>query len=295
MALLKTEPSQPVRTLEELLAIAHAMEREAATRYAELAQRMLAEGDRALAEVFERLAAEERGHLDSVVRWSEAEKGRAPDPALLPRQLPETFDDEGVSATDPRLLTSYRALSMAVRNEERAFAFWTYVAAHAERPEIRTAAEAMAHEELDHVATLRRERRRAFHAERSSAATVRGAPASPDLAALEQRLAELLEDRAEAVEAAQAESLQEFAREARRNALDLRRVPALSAALSGPPGRIPGDAAALSELLVDRYLEAAERLRDEDDLVRAQALARSAIVRLAWLREDLSGIGRPGR
>ena len=34
---------------------------------------------------------------------------------------------------DPRVLTAYRSLAMAVRNEERAFAFWTYVAAHAEQ------------------------------------------------------------------------------------------------------------------------------------------------------------------
>ena len=57
---------------------------------------------------------------------------------------------------------------MAVRNEERAFAFWSYVAAHAEVAEVRQAAETMAHEELGHVSILRRERRNAFHAERRS-------------------------------------------------------------------------------------------------------------------------------
>src|SRR5215208_2938626 len=97
MSLLKTEPPAPVRTLEELFAIAYAMEHEAATRYAEIAERMRREGNPALAEVFERLSADEHGHLDSVVHWSERQKGRPPDPALIRWRLPETFDDEGAS------------------------------------------------------------------------------------------------------------------------------------------------------------------------------------------------------
>ena len=175
MSLLKQEPAGSVKSLEELFAIAAAMEQEAATRYAEIAARMRQEGDPALAEVFERLSADEQGHLDSVVHWSEKTKGQAPDPARIRWELPETFDDEGAATAHPRLLSAYRALSMAVRNEERAFAFWSYVAAHAEVPEIRQAAEAMAHEELGHVATLRRERRSAFHAERRQAHAGAGA------------------------------------------------------------------------------------------------------------------------
>ena len=54
------------------------------------------------------------------------------------------------------MTTPYRALAMAVRNEERAFAFWSYVAAYSEDSEIKKAAEAMAREELGHVSTLRK-------------------------------------------------------------------------------------------------------------------------------------------
>ena len=107
---------------------------------------------------------------------------------------------------------------MAVRNEERAFAFWSYVAAHAEAPEIRQAAETMAHEELGHVATLRRERRRAFHAERrqaDSAGTDEKGGAS--LATLERRLADLLESLAAKASPQERARLQEFAEEARRH------------------------------------------------------------------------------
>src|SRR5215213_1184306 len=83
MSLLKTEPPAPVRTLEELFAIAYAMEHEAATRYAEIAERIRHEGNAALADVFELLSADENRHLDSVVRWSERQNGKAPDPALI--------------------------------------------------------------------------------------------------------------------------------------------------------------------------------------------------------------------
>ena len=147
------------------------------------------EGNPVLAEVFERLSVEEKGHVEGVMRWSESQRGTAPDPALIRWQLPETFDDEGISTTNPRLLSAYHALAIAVRNEERAFAFWTYVAAHAGTSEDWQAAEAMAHEELGHVAILRRERRRAFHAERSVQSAPLGNDGVGDLAALERRLA----------------------------------------------------------------------------------------------------------
>lgn len=66
--------------------------------------------------------------------------------------------------------------------------FWTYAAAHAPSEEIRQAAERLAREELGHVATLRRERRRAFHEMRhAEAGSVR-----EDLPTLEGRLSELL-------------------------------------------------------------------------------------------------------
>jgi hypothetical protein len=43
----------------------------------------------------------------------------------------------------------------------------------------------------------------------------------------------------------------------------------------------------LAELLTERYLEAADNMRDEHALERVQALAGRAIARLAWLRTDL--------
>ena len=201
------------------------MEHEAATRYAEMARRLRREGNPSLADVFEGLAAEERGHLASVVHWSEKERDKAPDPTLVCWKPPETFDDEGASTTDPRLLSAYRSLSMAVRNEERAFAFWTYVAAYAKDREIRRAAETMAGEELDHVATLRRERRRAYHADRAAARERKIPDAVEEMAALERHLAERLQLRAAAAQSMKAARLQKLALEAIAIAEELTRSP----------------------------------------------------------------------
>jgi len=291
MSLLKTEPSTPVKTLEELFAIAHAMEHEAAERYADIAGRMNDEGNPELAAVFERLSADEKGHLDQVAHWSEQVRGKAPDPALIRWKLPETFDDEGAATIDPRLQNAYRALAMAVRNEERAFAFWSYVAAQATVPEIQQAAEAMAREELGHVATLRRERRRAFHANRSADAGSVGREPAQDAAFLEQRLAELLEPLAALAPEAEQIRMRAFVGEARGHTLELEGTP-----IATPAGSLlqvlPDSPIALAELLTERYLEAADSVRDEGELLRVQRFAGRAIARLVWLRSDLPELRR---
>ena len=245
------------------------------------------QGDTSLADVFEHLAAEERGHLASVVHWSQREKGNAPDPALIRWKIPETFDDEGTATTDPHLLRAYGALAMAVRNEERAFAFWSYVAAQSITPEVRRAAETMAHEELGHVATLRRERRRALHVERSGAeAQTADRNAIPEMAALERRLADLLDPRSATLALLNRARLEGLVVEARRHAAELEAFPSAIRGLS-PVREVPDDPVILAELLTERYLEAADAVRDEESIERMQALAGRAIARLAWLRTDL--------
>lgn len=164
---LRAEPPGPVRTLPELFAVAAAMEAEAAARYTAMAVEMQALGLAAQAEVFRRLAAAERGHAEHVRNLAEDVTGALPDPANLP-WLPEaSFDlEEAQAFAAYGRAPAYRALSLAVRNEDRSFAFWSYVAAQATEPEVQQAAERLAREELLHAAMLRQERRRAFHAER---------------------------------------------------------------------------------------------------------------------------------
>lgn len=56
MGLLKTEPQGVVESLPELMAIAKAMEDEAACRYRQLARRMQSIGNKAVEDVFAHLA-----------------------------------------------------------------------------------------------------------------------------------------------------------------------------------------------------------------------------------------------
>ncbi|CCD86233.1 conserved protein of unknown function [Bradyrhizobium sp. ORS 285] len=279
--LLKSEPAGNLHSLNEMFALANAMEQEAADRYIELAEEMQRQGRGELAQVFTELAAAEREHVDSVVTWSHARTGHAPDASLVRWQAPETFDADAVAEIErSRLMTPYRALSMAVRNEERAFAFWSYLAAYSDSADVRTASEAMAREELGHVATLRKERRRAYHREidaRRAPSMV--APSEPVAAGqLEHRLAELLGEMATPRRGPQADRMRELAQEAAAMATggaDLIRLPAALA---------QADAAVIAEALADGYLDQAERATEPGQLDLLQRLAAQAIARLAWLR-----------
>lgn len=159
-------PGAALKSVDEMLAVAQAMEREAAARYAMLADCMRRVDQREIAELFAGLAAEEQGHVDSVDRLAERTLHRGPDPSLVHGALPKTFarEDEANAAA---LLSPYRTLSIAVRQEERAFSFWTYVAAQSDNSALREMAEMFARQELIHAAKLRHARRKAFHAERA--------------------------------------------------------------------------------------------------------------------------------
>jgi rubrerythrin len=284
-SLLKTPPPDAVRSLDELFAIAQFMEHEAATRYTQLSVRMRAEGNAQLAELFERLASDERGHEASVLNWSERRSGKAPSPAAIRWALPETFDAETAGdLTSSRLTDSYRVLSMAVRNEERAFALWSYIAAAAEMPEIQGAAERMAYEELEHASLLRRARRVAFHAERAAGLHERPLPVEALLAQaarLETKLANQLRQLADGLAGDDASRARELAAQTRAMA------DAVAALLSAPDDATTFedlDASTMAERLVENYLDIGDRSRDEAVVAGVQTLARQAIGRLAWLR-----------
>ncbi|HEY1364812.1 MAG TPA: ferritin family protein [Xanthobacteraceae bacterium] len=282
MSLLKAEPAGTIRSVEELFALAYAMGQDAAGQYAALALEMRRQANAGLVQVFEQLAAEQRSHVEAVTRWSQSRLGKKPDPSLIHWKGPETFDtDTAAEIAASRLMTPYRALSMAVRNEERAFAFWSYVAARAERDETKQAAETMARQELERVAMLRKERRRAYHDERRGTqppSRLNDASDRIDAGALERRLAELLADLAKRLDGPTAERARELSVETR--------------SMSGDAdgfGRFPvetgtRDVQAIAEALADAYLEGADAAADQERLDCLQGLARRSIVRLAWLR-----------
>ena len=285
-SLLKSEPAGTLRSLDELFALAHAMENEAANRYGELAEDMRRQNKDDLASVFTQLAAAEREHVESVARWSRSRRGKAPDPALVQWEGPETFDENtATEVKTSRLMTPYRALAMAVRNEERAFAFWSYLAAYSEDPEIKKASETMAKEELGHVAMLRKERRRAYHREydRKSGEPGGAAQSAVDGRRLELRLAAQLAD----IERRLAGPAAVRAKELLDQTMGM-------AEEAGHVGSFPGtleqrDAHAVAEALVDAYLEGAENSNDETRVEALQELAGKAIARLAWLRSLAAG------
>ncbi|MEX0406710.1 ferritin family protein [Aquibium sp. LZ166] len=274
MSLLKSEPFAAVESMEELLAIAYRMEQEAIENYTELAERMVGEGRPDMVAVFGQLKSEESGHLDNVVEWSERISGSRPDLANLKWVPAETFDDEGASAVAPELLTAYRAFSMAVRNEERAFLFWTYVAAQTDQERLRQAAEQMAREELGHLTILRRERRRAFHAERKA----RGDMTPAELPKLELRFSDLL-DAAGGQSKGVDDTFRNLMEEARERSFLLGRAPlGISPLLNdGVSEEVAGRLVPLCELLLDCYLDFAERLSSEEDRARAQSYAAQLI------------------
>lgn len=268
-----------VASMAELLALARSMEQEAIDGYVALSSRMRELGRPELAAVFDALVSEEEGHLNNVDNWQNA-LGQVATP--LPVHPPEElFDDEGAGIVAPELLSAYRAFSMAVRNEERAFVFWTYVAAHANSDEIRQASERMAREELGHVAKLRRERRQAFHRERSTALNISEA----DLPQLEKRLARHLHSMAAAAQASERARWQELGEQADDRARSVAEH-AFGTAFrpEKPPQNALENALPLCEFLTDCYLDLAERSNDEQDAGRARAFAAEVIHCLRLVR-----------
>ena len=167
-SLLRDDPGIDVVSMSTLVAIARAIEDEAVRRYALLAELMDRRGDPATAAAFRAMEEEERRHVVAVDRWA-ASVEEPPAAAVdfewvLPADLSNSWEDIAGSA----LLTPYRAFAVAVENEERAFAFYAYLAANAENDRIKAEAEKLGSEELRHAALLRRWRRRAYHRERGT-------------------------------------------------------------------------------------------------------------------------------
>jgi rubrerythrin len=142
-----------VRSISELYAHAICIEREAAERYAQFAERMTDLGKDDVAETFARLAAIEGEHLATLER---ATGGTA---------LPEVSSDgyRWIEAGPPddaarelvlRLMTPRQALTIALGAELRAEAFFEQVMMTAGEPALRALAAEMAREELEHVLAI---------------------------------------------------------------------------------------------------------------------------------------------
>lgn len=140
---------------EALYAHAIAIEREAAERYSELAERMDDEGREDLARFFAELAKMEAEHLETLERRT---AGLAL-PAIAPGE--HLWLQDGAPEAAPhdlvfRLMTPRQALAIALAAERRAQAFFEGICWSAADPALRTLAHEMAAEEREHVALIAR-------------------------------------------------------------------------------------------------------------------------------------------
>jgi rubrerythrin len=267
-----------MRSVKELLAVTEALERESAAHYRALSARMARRGDAAMASLFDMLAGIADSHANHIAERCRALLGHSPEPVPLTWDVPAHYkgEDEVRGAT----LGAYQALAFAVRNEERAFAFHTYVAAEAENPELRALAEELARDELKHAALLRHHRRRAFHARRPSALEV---PRSVEAL---RSLARRWDTEAAAAHAALAMVLDKAGAHAdaaifRRLAADEDPAASATTAADIPKLRSAVDGLRLLEEGFERYALIAERADDEHVMAEAQQLAAQMVARLA--------------
>jgi rubrerythrin len=139
----------------ELYAHAIAIEREAAERYSELAERMDDEGREELARVFGELAQMEAEHLEALERRT---AGLAlPD---IPQDRYQWLESGGPETARHelvfRLMTPRQALAIALAAERRAQAFFEEIAWSAADPALRALAREMLSDEGEHVEIVRR-------------------------------------------------------------------------------------------------------------------------------------------
>jgi rubrerythrin len=164
--LLRSDRVPEVRSVRELVGIAKLIEAQAIHCYRTLARQMARRGHAETARAFLRMAAEAEAHAATVDRLTDRVDIGAGDTGSLGVLLPEfavSWDDVRESA----LLTPYRALALAVKNEQRAFAFYSYLAARAQDPAVAKEAERLGLAKLGHAAALRRWRRAAYRDERA--------------------------------------------------------------------------------------------------------------------------------
>jgi len=309
-------PIEEIDSIDGLMAIAVGMEHEAATRYEQLAWVMGERGETELAAVFDNLAKLEREHEAGLGRWADREGRTKPLPAAFAWRMPETFGDEA-DGMGAHTLTPYRALGIAVQNEERAFTFYSYLAAMAEDSDIRLRAEALAREELSHVHQLRVLRRRAFHMDRTLPRAPRRARDEAELARLAhglERSSAELDDGVAAILDANGEPgaagmlrRQAGAARLRANQFGAARPAQGSASAEGMRATGLLEAGALTVLgalklalrnaeeVAEAYMATAEHASDDTLMNEAQGLAQQAVAHLAVIRSLMDDYKRRQR
>jgi len=140
------------RTLEEFMATALVMEREAAQRYNEIADAMETHNNREVAQLFRTMAGYEAKHAETIMaemNWVEAPG--VPPGAWPAMESPEMIPNDAVHY----LMHPWHALDLALAAEQRAEAFFAELARVADNESVRRAALELREEESEHVVMVK--------------------------------------------------------------------------------------------------------------------------------------------
>jgi len=142
------------RTLEDFMAQALAMEREAVERYTEFADAMEMHNNREVATMFRTMAGYEGKHAEQIMAemgWKEAPEPPAGGFGWSGFEAPETVPIDEVHY----LMQPWHALQLALAAEQRAEAFFGELAKAATTESVRRAALELQAEEREHVELVR--------------------------------------------------------------------------------------------------------------------------------------------
>lgn len=144
----------PPKTLDELMAVALAIELDAVERYTEFADTLETHNNREVAALFRTMAGYEAKHVTQVMLtmgWKE------PPPLARERfEWPGFESPEAVPVDEVHyLMQPWHALQLALAAEQRAEAFFAELVRMAPNADLRRAAEEMRSEEAEHVALVR--------------------------------------------------------------------------------------------------------------------------------------------
>jgi rubrerythrin len=148
-------PKPVINDMATLLAHALALEVEAVGRYTELAEIMASHNNREVSGLFMKMSDIETLHVEAI-------RDRIRDRRL--KKLPvipyQWISAEGPETTDPSdlhyLMSPHQALTLALRNEQRAHDFYQAVVDRSRDRDTRALAMELAAEEQEHVAMLQR-------------------------------------------------------------------------------------------------------------------------------------------
>jgi hypothetical protein len=279
---LTVAPLAAVANIAELYAIALNQAETAAKRYEQLAGPD-EESLRPVQRVFEILAQRERERARSITLGSRASQDKSPDAADLRWPPTDLVPVEELSdVANSSLSTTYHAWALAVRHRERAFVFWTYVAALATDRAVRLGAEDFARAALADGNLLRRERRLAWRSMRQSVGDGDADGSAPESAALLESL--LLKDIM--LWSQQLPPRQrDFLSTLRPSPLPPRSEPQEENVQADTLDQIKRRALRRAEQLANLYLDEADRAADQISMELAQKLAGQSIERLAGWRK----------